>query len=252
MSDDVGARPMRALGNCASARLCHDVDLNGPHSRQTTVRAPTALEPRSFPPAPHARSSGTIGTIRKVPRHQKIFVEGEAADHFYQVVSGVVRTYAILNDGRRIIDGFHLAGDIFGLETHAQFRHSADGIDDVTVLSFRRCDFDMLSASNSELGKNLRSSLIASLVRAQEHRLLLGRKSATEKVAGFLAGTAQRASKSNIGKLRMQRADIADYLGLSRETVCRVLSNLSNDGIVRRALRSKDAQPEPYPDEVAI
>jgi len=167
-----------------------------------------------------------------VARHQKIFAEGEAADHFYQVVSGVARTYAILNDGRRIIDGFHLAGDIFGLESHAQYRHSANGIDDVTVLSFRRCDLDMLSASNSELGKKLRSSLIATLARAQDHRLLLGRKTAAEKIAGFLVEIAQRASKSNTGKLPMQQADIADYLGLSRETVSRVLSNLSSHGIV--------------------
>ena len=209
------------------------VRFNGLHSsRQPTVRTPTEQESRLFPPGQRALRSGTIGTLRKVAQHQRIFAEGEAADHFYQVVSGVVRTYTVLPDGRRIIDGFHLAGDIFGLESHTQFRHSANGIDDVTVLSFHRCDLDTLSASNSELGKALRSSLIASLARAQDHRLLLGRKTAAEKVAGFLVEIAQRASKSKTAKLPMSHADIADYLGLCRETVSRVLSNLSNDGIV--------------------
>ena len=207
------------------------VHFNGLHSsRQPTVRTPQ--EARRFPAGQHALSSRTIGTLRKVARHQRIFAEGEAADHFYQVVSGVVRTYTVLPDGRRIIDGFHLAGDIFGLESRAHYRQSANGIDDVTVLSFRRCDLDVLAGSRSELGKNLQSSLIASLARAQEHRLLLGRKTAAEKVAGFLVEIAQRASKSKIAKLPMQHADIADYLGLSRETVSRVLSNLSNDGMV--------------------
>ncbi len=122
------------------------VHFNGLHSsRQPTVRTPTGQEARRFPTRQHALSSGAIGTLRKVARHQRIFAEGEAADHFYQVVSGVARTYTVMPDGRRIIDGFHLAGDLFGLESRGHYRHSANGIDDVTVLSFRRCDLDVLT-----------------------------------------------------------------------------------------------------------
>ena len=216
-----------------SATKDNVVHLNGLLSScRPAVQTRTEQEARRLPPGQHARSWGTIGTLRKLARHQRIFAEGEAADYFYQVVSGVVRTYTVLPDGRRIIDGFHLAGDIFGLESATHYRHSANGIDDVTVLSFRRCDLDMLTGSHSELGKKLRSSLIATLARARDHRLLLGRKTAAEKVAGFLVEIAQRASKSKTAKLPMPHADIAYYLGLSRETVARVLSNLSNDGIV--------------------
>jgi CRP/FNR family transcriptional regulator, nitrogen fixation regulation protein len=209
------------------------VDLNGLHSsRRPTVRTPTKEEARRFPPGQRALHPGTIGTLLKLARHQKIFSEGEAADHFYLVVSGAVRTYTVLPDGRRIIDGFHLAGDIFGLETLTHHRLSANGIVDVTVLSFRRRELDMLTGSHSELGKKLQSSLIVSLARAQDHVLLLGRKTAAEKVAGFLLEIAQRVSKSKTAKLPMSHADVADYLGLCRETVSRVLSNLSSDGMV--------------------
>src|SRR5271154_2163153 len=84
------------------------VDFNRLHSsRRPTVRTPTKQEARRFPPGQYALRPGIIGTLLKLARHQKIFSEGDAADHFYLVVSGVVRTYTFLPDGRRIIDGFH-------------------------------------------------------------------------------------------------------------------------------------------------
>jgi len=174
----------------------------------------------------------TIAEPRLVPNRRKIFTEGEAADFFYQVVSGQVRTYTMLDDGRRQIDGFYLAGDIFGIEAGPLYRFSANSIGEVAVFAFRRSDLERLTNLNSELGKAILFSLVGSLARKQDHLLLLGRKSAKEKVAGFLLDMAQRAARATTSGMPLQRADIADYLGLSRETVSRVLSQLSRDGII--------------------
>ena len=163
---------------------------------------------------------------------QKIFSEGQTADFFYKVIAGVVRTYTILDDGRRQIAGFHLAGDIFGLETGALHRFSASGLCDVTVIAFKRTDLTILLASNTVFRAELLSSLMSSLERAQNQVLLMSRKTAREKIAQFLLDLAHRASKSKTANLPMRRSDIADFLGLSRETVCRALAQLTCDGLI--------------------
>jgi CRP/FNR family nitrogen fixation transcriptional regulator len=165
-----------------------------------------------------------------VMKGQRIFGEGQAADHFYEVVTGAVRTYTILDDGRRQIAGLHLPGDIFGLETGAQHRFSASGLCDVTVLGFTRAELDVLVASDAAFRAQLLSSLMSSLERAQSQVLMMGRKSAREKITEFLLDFADRASKSKTPDLSIRRSDIADFLGLSRETVCRTLTQLACDG----------------------
>jgi CRP/FNR family nitrogen fixation transcriptional regulator len=179
-----------------------------------------------------AGKARSIGTLQAIARRERVFTEGQSADHFYQVRSGIVRTYTISDDGRRTIDGFHFAGDIFGLELGALHRNSAAGIDDITVVAFRYSDIDSFADADETFAKELRLSLIANLARAQDHILLLARKTAAEKIAGFLVQMAQRAAISKTGNLPLHHADIADYLGLSRETVSRVLSDLSFDGLV--------------------
>jgi CRP/FNR family nitrogen fixation transcriptional regulator len=198
-------------------------------------RTPSALGGWEAGDSPSKRQeigSASIGTSRTVAKDQKVFAEGEAADFFYRVVSGVVRTYMIFEDGRRQIDGFHLAGDIFGLEAGARHRFSANSIGDATVIAFRRSDLDGLLVRNTAIAKQVQSSLILNLERAQSHLLLLGRKTAQEKIAGFLLDLAQRASKSKTSNLPLRHSDIADYLGLSRETVSRALTRLSSDEII--------------------
>jgi len=170
-----------------------------------------------------------VGIPKRVPRRHKIFVQGAPVDRFYQVVEGVVRTYALLNDGQRIIDGFHFAGDFFGFEQGHVHRFSADSAEEVTVRAFRCEELDKVFHDQSDLGRSFRSSVIASFSRAQDRALLLGLKTASERIAAFLLELARHASRTRTERLPMHRADIADYLGLSRETVSRVLSNLPTD-----------------------
>ena len=181
----------------------------------------------STTPSQRPNNAEAVGTRLTLVKGQSIFSEGQAAGFFYKVATGAVRTYTILADGRRQITGFHLAGDIFGLETDARHRFSASGLCDVTVVAFKRTDLDMLLASDVAFRAEILSSLMASLERAQTQLVLMGRKTAREKVAQFQLDLAHRASKSETACLALRRCDIADYLGMSRETVCRALSQLT-------------------------
>ena len=186
-----------------------------------------------------------FGTQLTLVKGQSIFSEGQAAGFFYKVATGVVRTYTILADGRRQITGLHLAGDIFGLETDARHRFSANGLCDVTVVAFKRTDLDLLLASDAAFRAEILSSLMASLERAQTQLVLMGRKTAQKKVAQFLHDLALRASKSGTGNLAMRRSDIADFLGMSRETACRALTQLTRMALSKSKDRLTEVVHEP-------
>ncbi len=171
-------------------------------------------------------------------RGSEVFAEGDAADYFYKVVSGTVRTAKLLSDGRRQIDAFHLAGDIFGLESGAEHRFTAEAVDEVVVEAYRRSRFGSLLADNPAFGEKLMSSMLSSLDRAHNHMVLLGRKTAQEKIASFLlemAGRLDRDGKAERFELPMQRTDIADHLGLTIETVSRTLTQMVRDGLIKLA-----------------
>lgn len=186
-----------------------------------------------------AAAPKSVGTTRVIARGEELFAEGDEADHFFKVVKGSVRTYKLLNDGRRQIDAFHLAGDIFGMETGAKHRFSAEAVEDTTVMAVRRCRFATLAHDDPAFGDQLMSSMMTSLERAHDHMLLLGRKTAQEKIATFLLDMASRISKSDRFDLPMQRSDIADHLGLTIETVSRTLTQLARDGIIKLAAASR-------------
>jgi CRP/FNR family nitrogen fixation transcriptional regulator len=176
------------------------------------------------------------GTRRTVAKGEEIFADGDPADYIYKVMSGTVRSCKLLNDGRRQIDAFHFAGDIFGLESGAEHRLTAEAVDEVVVLAFRRSRFDSLVQGSPALSQQLMASVIASLERAHDHMVLLGRKTAQEKIASFLLAMANRlAPKADRFELPMQRADIADHLGLTIETVSRVLTQMMRDGLIKLA-----------------
>jgi CRP/FNR family transcriptional regulator, nitrogen fixation regulation protein len=181
---------------------------------------------------PPAVDAGAVGLSRTVRRGERIFTEGETADFFYKVVSGVVRTYTILDDGRRQIAGFHLPGDVFGLEAGTHHRFSANGLSAATIVAYSRPDLDTLLEANNALRKQVLTSLVLELDRVQDHVLLLGHKTAREKIEVFLLCIAERASRSQTSNLPLQRSDIADFLGLSRETVSRTLTQLACNGII--------------------
>ena len=181
------------------------------------------------------RPASEDGVRRTFSKGEELYAEGDAAEFFYKVVSGTVRICKVLNDGRRQIESFHLAGDIFGLERGKTHRFAAEAVDDLVVLVFRARDLDVLVRDNPDLGGELMGSMLASLDRARDHMVLLGRKSAREKIASFLLDIADRLGDSDHFDLPMQRADIADHLGLTIETVSRTLTQMARDGFIKLA-----------------
>jgi CRP/FNR family transcriptional regulator, nitrogen fixation regulation protein len=170
------------------------------------------------------------GGVQHFVQDREIYGEGDNAAVFFKVVSGVVRTCKFLSDGRRQIDAFHVAGDIFGFEIGWEHTLSAEAVCDCTVIPYRRRSAD--STKDEVLSQELFSHAMRSFARAQEHSLLLGRRSAVEKVAAFLIEWAEHTPAGNIVSLAMTRQDIADYLGLTIETVSRTLSQLERDALI--------------------
>ena len=175
------------------------------------------------------------GVRRRFAKGEELFAEGDAAEFFYRVVSGTVRTCKLLSDGRRQIDAFHFAGDLFGLENGQDHRFTAEAVEDAVVLAFRRNRFASLLHEDPAFGEQLISSMLTSLERASDHMMLLGRKTAQEKMATFLLDMAGRLSREDRVELPMQRTDIADHLGLTIETVSRTLTQMVRDGLIKLA-----------------
>ncbi len=168
-----------------------------------------------------------MGAPLSFARDSEIYFEGEPADFLYKVVKGVVRTYMLLADGRRQIGGFYLPGDIFGLEMGDGHTLSAEAITRCDVLVIRRKALVTLAARDHEVARELWTLTGRELRRMQGHVLLLI-KSAQARVAAFLLEMAERAGAGNAVELSMSRQDIADYLGLTIETVSRTFRNLEN------------------------
>jgi len=162
----------------------------------------------------------------------EIFGEKEPADYVYQVVTGAVRSYKLLSDGRRQIGAFHLAGDIFGLEIGTDHRFTAEAIIDTTVRLMKRCSLERVADNDVVVARNLLSMTTSNLRHAEDHMLLLGRKTSLERVAAFLIEMDRRSTAAGILALPMNRRDIADYLGLTLETVSRALSRLHGIGVL--------------------
>jgi CRP/FNR family nitrogen fixation transcriptional regulator len=162
----------------------------------------------------------------------EIYGEKEAADYVYQVKMGAVRSYKLLSDGRRQIGAFHLAGDIFGLENGSLHRFTAEAIVDTTVRLIRRQTLELVADSDPVVANNLLNMTTSNLQHAEDHMLMLGRKTSLERVAAFILEMDQRLTRTDVIALPMSRRDIADYLGLTLETVSRALSRLHEFGII--------------------
>lgn len=179
------------------------------------------------------RFSGSIETMGvSIPfaRNMEIYGENESADYLYKVVSGVVRTYKLLNDGRRQIGSFYLPGDIFGLEIGDEHTSSAEAVSVSKIQVIKRSAVIALAGRDKEVARQLWSLTATELRRAQDHIMLL-LKTAQERVVGFLLEMAERNLASEFD-LPMSRQDIADYLGLTIETVSRTLTQLANSGAI--------------------
>ena len=176
-----------------------------------------------------------LGAPMPFERNAEIYGEAEPAEYFYLVVTGAVRTYRVLEDGRRQIDAFHLPGDVFGLEADAEHGFGAEAIVDSTVRLAKRSVIVSMAARDSELAADLWHWTAGGLRAAQDHMMLLGRKNAKEKVATFLLDIARRELTADLVELPMCRHDIADYLGLTIETVSRSFTELESNETIELA-----------------
>jgi len=172
-----------------------------------------------------------MGASMSFRRNVEIYGEQEPTDYFYKVVKGAVRTYKVLIDGRRQIGAFHLPGEVFGLETGEEHIFSAEAIVDTKILVVKRSVMIALAARDSEVAHQLWTLTGCELQRVQRHLLLLS-KTASERVASFLLEMAERIHGSDGMRLPMSRQDIADYLGLTIETVSRMLTRLEKDSAI--------------------
>ena len=163
-----------------------------------------------------------------VARETEIFGQEAPARRIYRIVHGAVRTVRLLSDGRRQIGAFYFPGDWIGLEAGPVHSFGAEAVSDVALVAYDRVATLSLG-KHPELGAELVAAMVKELSRANDHRMLLGRKTAEERVATFLLDLDDRG----VQDLPMRRQDIADYLGLTIETVSRMLTQLQHAGVVR-------------------
>lgn len=175
--------------------------------------------------------SGSIGVSMTFACGEEIYAQDEETDMVYQVQSGAVRASRLLSDGRRQIAGFYYPGDLFGLETGPVHRASAEALGPTRVLVAKRASLKHHGEAGLRLERQIWTATGAELERAHEHMMLLARKSAVEKVAGFLSSMAERW-RGACCELPMSRQDIADHLGLSIETVSRMFTQLQTEGLI--------------------
>jgi len=208
---------------------------------QTAIRSAAAVSSiRQFNHAsasPHQASVADVsplaqhiqlsGAAMSFPRNAEIFGENESADYLYKLISGTVRTYKILSDGRRQIGGFYLPGDVFGLEFGDEHTQSAEAMSDAKVLVVKRSTLTALAGRDAAVARDLYALTARELQRVQ-NRILLLIKTAQERVASFLLEMAERVPCGDAVELPMSRQDIADYLGLTIETVSRTLTSLES------------------------
>jgi CRP/FNR family nitrogen fixation transcriptional regulator len=195
---------------------------------------PSMSVPLSVPVRASALPEGPLGMIgvpMKFARNAEVYGEDEPAEYLYQVISGAVRTYRMLDDGRRQISAFYLPGDIFGVEAGDVHLSSAEAVIDAQVLVVKRSSVLARAEHEKDLSKQLWTLTVRELQRVQQHSLVLI-KNAEERVAGFLLEMAGRSSGSAAIELPMSRQDIADYLGLTIETVSRTITQFVQSGLI--------------------
>jgi CRP/FNR family nitrogen fixation transcriptional regulator len=195
------------------------------------INATPAVRPR-FLGEHGGQTRAVLLTDFRYGRGTEIFGEAEPAEYVYQVVEGAVRSYKLLSDGRRQIGAFHLVGDIFGLENGAVHRFTAEAIVDTTVRLAKRISLEHVAEANALVARELLTMTTSNLQHAENHMLLLGRKTSLERVAAFLLEMDGRLNATGVMALPMSRRDIADYLGLTLETVSRALSCLHEKGFL--------------------
>jgi CRP/FNR family transcriptional regulator len=213
------------------------------------VRA-AAMRPDYLRPVPAAAIADIveaelqrIGSAVSCRRGKMLVEEGDAAEYLFKVESGALRAVRLLPDGRRYITSFLMPGDFFGLADTAQYSSSVEAVSDARLVRYARRSFEAMFEHDARVGRRFFGLMSKELSAAQDRLVLLGRKTALERLAVFLLVMAERqveGGKSDGGRveLPMSRSDVADYLGLRIETVSRILTALRKQGVI--------ALPDPH------
>ena len=182
---------------------------------------------------PAQKRSATITKVFKAGSN--LYYEGDKVERLYQVQSGVLRLTRLLEDGRRQVIAFGFPGDIVGFPSDGRYHTDCDVLTDARLQTYHLSALES-SKGDPELHKQLLQATLREISAKQDHFMMLGRKSAVEKVASFLCVLTERMSTEagprNQALLPMSRSDIADFLGLTTETVSRTLSQLRKSGII--------------------
>ena len=177
-----------------------------------------------------------VWLVMNFGRNAEIYAEGETSGYVYKVLSGVVRVSKLLPDGRRQISAFHMPGEMFGFEAGEIHYASAEAVVPAKLVAFKWDGLLDVTSKHIGIVRELLSLAVLGLRRSQDHLLLLGRKNALERLAAFLLQMDARSGSNHIVDLAMPRHDIADYLGLTLETVSRMFAELKEAGTIKLEL----------------
>ena len=190
--------------------------------------------PQTSPALPENVESNlaALASIRRLKAGETLYVEGDPAPYCFQVVSGVIKEYNTLEDGRRQVAEFYGVGENFGISELNQQLHTAEAISNCAVRCYPRDAYLAAIAASPELSREFTENLMTRLHRTRERMVMIGRMSACQRVAAFLLRLSDDQDTAENIRFVMSRQDIADHLGLTIETVCRVLSDLKRKGVI--------------------
>lgn len=174
-----------------------------------------------------------LATSMSVGAKETLFEQDQPSESVYNVTAGSVRLYKLLPDGRRQVVGFALPGDFLGLSMSEKNAFSADALTPTTACRFSRQDYSAFLDAKPHLLRRLHSMASHELSLAQDQMVILGRRTAEERIAAFLIGLRNRWMRVNGNRvhvpLPMTRQDIGDFLGLTVETVSRLMTRLARE-----------------------
>jgi CRP/FNR family transcriptional regulator len=188
--------------------------------------------------APTLAGMRALGTMQRLQPGQSVFHEGDPARRVFMVSHGALKLYTLLADGRRQVTGFMFPGDFLGISVDEEYAFTVEALEATELWWFSRESFDQFLATHPQVERELYRLAAHELAEAQRQMVLLGRKAADERLASFFLSLLERVERvsgepGNAFDLPMSRIDIADYLGLTKETVSRMLAHLRDRKLIR-------------------
>lgn len=186
----------------------------------------------------------SLGTMQRLQPEQAVFHEGDPAERVFMLTFGALKIYSLLGDGRRQITGFMFPGDFLGVAAEDEYAFTVEALKSSELWWFSREAFDRFVERNPSVERELYRLAARELAAAQQQMVLLGRKTAAERLASFFLDLLQRAERLSGRRetrfdLPMSRSDIADCLGLTKETVSRMLAELRSRRLIRLELHNR-------------